>query len=160
MMNIKDIHVGDSILANPSGLPSRDRENSELPFEVLMVYEEEQYPEDSWVIIRTDNGWPTLDNDTNIRILPGYPQEHNDQILALQKTDTRAWRTFMEDIKSVIPASHHKNCQSAKDGVYNPLTSTVKSKEELEQFKKDFEFFFSDLTVPHKPPSGAWAKYS
>ena len=159
MVNIKDIHVGDSILAYPTGLPGRDCDNSCVPFEVLMVVEDDQYPDDSYVIIRTDNGWRTLDNELNLCVLPSYPQELNDQILALQKTDTHAWRTFMEDIKSVIPANQ-KASQAAKDGIYNPLTTTVKSKEELEQFKKDFEFFFSDLTVPHKPPSGAWAKYS
>jgi hypothetical protein len=157
-VNVKNIHVGDYVeFKSPEVLPRADQELGTESFEVIFVNSKMEDPTNPSVIIRAKGGWQTLNNKKgHLSISTSIPEEKK-QLEFLRTQDFNAWWIRPIYIKKVI-SKGYSGCSS--DGVYNPLTSRVKSKEELEQYKKDFEFFFRDLTKPYVPPEDAWAKWS
>ena len=152
MVDINDIHVGDRVVIAESHkrhLPGPIDEREESLEVLLISYDRVR------VILKTSYyGWPIEDlapeeepgNEGAIDILRSIPNHFG-------------WYIGIERIERVIPGSEH--AKPVKPGVFDPLTSKVKtSKEEREQFKKDMDFFFRDLTEPYHPPEGAWAKWS
>ncbi len=151
MVNIDDIHIGDRVVIAKkykfvlAGIEDEEQES----LEVLMI----SFDRERVIIRASECGWPLFD-------LSPTDEPGNEEVLNSLRNipNLYGWYINIEKIERVIPGSRHT--QPAKLGVFDPLTSKVKSsKEELEQFKKDVDFFFRDLTKPYEAPEGAWAKW-
>ena len=154
-MDIKpeDIHIGDRVVLKESAkefLPSQEDIDTES-FEILLV----DNSRDNCEILLSVSaaGW-RLDRYSFDNI-PG--QEEQIEKLRSSK-GLFGWWMQITKIERVIGGN--SSVHTKQPGVYDPMTSRVKSKEELSQYQKDVNFFFRDLTVPYKAPEDAWAKWS
>ena len=154
-IKIEDIHIGDRVVVKDSwkeNLPGEDDCNAES-FEVLLVCPGGDFGSEVLLSV-SDCGWKIRKGSID----PISGQE--DRIAMLESSENLfGWWIRVKHIAKVIPGNSSK-IHTKQPDVYDPMTSRVKSKEELEQYNKDFNFFFRDLTKPYKAPEDSWAKWS
>ena len=154
-IKIEDIHIGDRVVVKDSwkdNLPGQEDYEAES-FEVLLIHSGDGTGGEILLSVSLC-GWKIRRGTINL--ISGQ----EDRIAMLESSENLfGWWIRVKHIEKVIPGN--SSIQSKhQPGVYDPMTSRVKSKEELEQYQKDFNFFFRDLTKPYKAPEDAWAKWS
>jgi hypothetical protein len=146
-MDIIDIHIGDILAPNKDSIGAFPTESRELiSFELIAI-------RGSIIAVVAPGGWGIANSDFTKEELE-LNQERIDE-LAIQGAE--GWWFYPKDFDSII--SSGTSSKSKHSGVYDPTTSKVKSRGELEQYKQDVDFFFHDLAKPYKAPEGAWAKW-
>jgi len=157
-INFEDVQPGDFVRIIPDRLSSFPKGNEgkdlfEVIFPKARAYDYKFY---IFIIVKGDTGWNICPEQFSEKEY----DEYKDRIDELTTAGATAWSITSSNVVGIVKAGAKVSAKT-EPGVYNPLTSTAKSsKEELEQYKKDFEFFFRDLSKPYVPPENAWSKWS